>query len=69
MESNNNKQLQGSMSMRQQIIEWCKELAQSQGFYGRLLAHLTSKAGEPTLEALAAKNFNGIVDFVLFVEC
>ena len=68
MKSDNVK-LQGSMSMRQQIIEWCRELAQSQGFYGRLLAHLTSREGEPALEALAAKNFNGIVDFVLFVEC
>ena len=52
--------------MKEQILEWCKTLAKSQGFYGRLLNGF--EENPEYLDKIAENNFNDIVDFVLFIE-
>ena len=51
---------------KQQIINWCKELSSTQGFYGRLLNEL--QTNHKRLEELANINFNDIVDFIMYME-
>ena len=52
--------------MKEKILEWCKNLASSQGFYERLLEEF--EANPETLEELAKHDFKDVVDFVMFVE-
>lgn len=58
-----------------EIIEVVRNLAQSQGLYGRILAHWNEVAeNDPDewnyiVEQLEAQNFKDAVDFVMFVEC
>ena len=56
---------------RQQILDTFRSLAQSQGFYGRLLEaidELSDEERDEYLTALEEKNFSDPVDLVLFVE-
>lgn len=48
----------------EQIYEAIKSLAQSQGFYGRLLKALT----EDMLAHLVAQNFEDTIDMIMFLE-
>lgn len=54
----------------EQILNAIKELAQSQGFYGRLYRDLTdgSKQAEIILNTLVEQNFKDKVDLVLYIE-
>ena len=52
--------------MKEKILEWCKTLSASQGFYGRLLEQF--EENPESLDELAKNNFNDIIDFVLFIE-
>ena len=55
--------------MKEQIIEWCKELAKSQGFYGRLLEELENPTNLDNLANICEKeNIKDIVDFVMYFE-
>lgn len=60
---------------RDEILKTFKELAKSQGFYGRLLASLedakesSPEAYEKFLTNLEAHNFSGPVDLILYLEC
>lgn len=55
--------------MKEQILEWCKALAKSQGFYGRLLEELKNPINLDNLaNACEKENIKDIVDFVMFVE-
>lgn len=51
----------------ERILDWCASLAQSQGFYERLLSAL--KGDRELLHDYAEQGFNDILDFVMFVEC
>lgn len=55
---------------RQQILNAIKNLAMSQGMYGRLYNVLTdgSEEAEEALEVLESQNFGDVVDMVLFIE-
>lgn len=48
-----------------EILDFLKQMSYSQGFYGRLLRDLTDEE----LEYLENKNFEDILDLVLFLEC
>lgn len=50
-----------------EILGWCASLAQSQGFYGRLLSAL--EGDRELLHDYAEQDFGDILDFVMFVEC
>lgn len=56
--------------MKEQIIEWCKALAKSQGLYRRLFEDL--KNNPIKLDNLAEDcerySIKDIVDFVMFIE-
>lgn len=52
--------------MKEQILTWCRTLATSQGFYGRLLDEF--EENPEYLDKLAENNFDDIIDFVLFIE-
>lgn len=52
--------------MKEQIIQWCKQLSGAQGYYGRLLDKL--EHDEAALNKLAEMNFKDIIDFVLYIE-
>ncbi|HHX67174.1 MAG TPA: hypothetical protein GX708_03840 [Gallicola sp.] len=60
---------------RNEILETFKQLAQGQGFYGRLLASLEelketdSKQYEETMQHLEEQNFKDSVDLVMYIEC
>ena len=57
---------------REQIMQTIRELARSQGFYGRLYESLQELAPEEfsaTMEELEAQNFNDTLDLVLYFEC
>lgn len=57
---------------RLEIIKTIKELASSQGFYGRLLSYineLENEQKEELFEYLENENFKNPLDLVLFFEC
>lgn len=49
------------------IIEWCSQLAQSQGFYGRLLRDFYENE-EYLNNIVEAFDGRDMLDFVLFIE-
>lgn len=51
---------------REEILEAVKDLAKSQGYYGRLLQEINED--ETILDTLEEQNFNDVVDMVLFLE-
>jgi hypothetical protein len=51
---------------REQILAAVRELAMSQGFYGRLLE--TLERNENALAYLEKQNFGDVVDMVMFLE-
>lgn len=55
---------------REQILEAIKNLAASQGFYGRLYKALTNgtEAAENTLTLMEEQNFGDVVDMVMWLE-
>lgn len=56
---------------RDQIINVFKELALSQGFYGRLLASIyeaDEDSREEFFAELEAQNFRNSVDLILYIE-
>lgn len=59
---------------RDEIIDTIASLANSQGFYGRLLRNLIElkqeypETYEETMESLEAKNFKDTLDLVMFLE-
>lgn len=48
------------------ILGWCKDLACSQGFYGRLYRDL--RECREYLQHLAEQNFTDMLSFILYVE-
>ena len=53
-----------------EILEAIKMLAQSQGFYGRLLHSIeTSEERENILAELESLNFKDSLDLVMYFEC
>ncbi len=56
---------------RQQILEAIKNLAASQGFYGRLYHAPTNgtEAAENALTEMEEQNFADVVDMVMWLEC
>lgn len=58
-----------------EILDVVRDLAQSQGLYGRILAYweeLMENAPDEWIEIaneLEAQNFKNTVDFILYVEC
>ena len=56
--------------MKEQILEWCKALAKSQGFYGRLLEELENNVASLNnlVEECEKHSIKDIVDFVMFIE-
>lgn len=51
---------------REEILEAIKDLAKSQGYYGRLLRAI--EEDETILDTLEEQNFNDVVDMVLYLE-
>lgn len=49
---------------REEIVLAIKGLAQSQGFYGRVLSNLTDEQ----LDYLEAQNFKDVLDMILWFE-
>ena len=49
---------------REEIVLTIKRLAQSQGFYGRVLRNLTDEQ----LDYLEAQNFKDVLDMILWFE-
>jgi hypothetical protein len=56
--------------MKEQILEWCRTLAKSQGFYGRLLEELENDSMKlnDLVEDCQVNQVKDIVDFVMFME-
>lgn len=52
--------------MKEKILEWCKTLASSQGYYKRLLKEF--EENPKILEEFAKNDFKDVVDFVMFIE-
>ena len=52
---------------REQIKNAIKNLAKSQGKYGRLLQQI--EECPELLDELEAQNFNDVVDMVMYIEC
>ena len=52
---------------KEQILSAVASLAQSQGFYGRLLHQL--KDNERALDYLEQQNFGDTLDLIMFLEC
>lgn len=50
---------------KDQILKTIKDLAKSQGLYGRILYNMTDEV----LEYLEEQNFKDSLDLVLFIEC
>ena len=50
----------------EEILNTIKDLAKSQGFYGRLLEQIQDN--EEALEYLEQQNFKDAVDLILFLE-
>ena len=56
---------------RNEIMEWIKKLAASQGFYCRLLQAINDMGNNDKnalFEHLEAQNFAGPVDLVMYIE-
>ena len=55
---------------REQILSTIKDLAMSQGLYGRMYEFLTSGTdeAEDALTILEEQNFGDAVDMVIFIE-
>lgn len=55
---------------REQILSTIKDLAMSQGLYGRMYEFLTSGTdeAEDALTTLEEQNFGDAVDMVMFIE-
>lgn len=56
---------------REQILDVFRSLAQSQGFYGRLLEqidYVDEEAREAFLSDLESRNFKDAVDLVMWIE-
>ena len=55
---------------REQILEAIRDLAKSQGFYGRLLYNIETdpEGAERVLDNLEAQNFKDVIDLVLYLE-
>jgi hypothetical protein len=51
---------------KEQILSAIRNLAKSQGFYGRLLAAI--ECNENILDDLVAQNFSDPVDMVMYIE-
>ena len=51
---------------RKQILETIKDLAKSQGFYGRLYEQV--KDNKEALDLLESQGFESVVDLVLWLE-
>ena len=51
---------------REEILEAIKDLAKSQGYYGRLLRAI--EEDETILDTLEEQNFNDVVDMVIYLE-
>lgn len=58
------------MMTRQQILDLFRSLSMSQGFYGRLLEHMTEDAGyaENVFLYLEGQNCRDAVDVVIALE-
>ena len=56
--------------MKKQILEWCRILAKSQGFYGRLLEKLENDSLRLNglVEDCQVNQVKDVVDFVMFME-
>ena len=50
---------------KDEILQVFRDLAKSQGFYGRLLRDIT----EDGLQYLEDQHFTDIIDLILFIEC
>lgn len=56
---------------REQILDTFRDLAKSQGFYGRLLANidlLDEETRDAFLSDLESQNFSDAVDLVMYIE-
>jgi hypothetical protein len=55
---------------REQILEAIRDLAKSQGFYGRFLYNIENdpEGAERVLDNLEAQNFKDVIDLVLYLE-
>ena len=56
---------------KDEIIEWIKKLAASQGYYGRLLqaiSDMDNNDREALFEHLEAQNFADPVDLIMYIE-
>lgn len=51
----------------EEIMDAIKALAQSQGFYGRLLMDIHDN--EEILDYLVEQNFKNVVEMIMFLEC
>ena len=51
----------------EQILDFIRSMAMSQGFYGRLLR--TIQEDSTILDTLVAQNFSDSLDLVDFLEC
>lgn len=55
---------------KEQIWDAFKQLAQSQGFYGRLMRDIEqSGEKEEILQHLEDQHFRSTVDLVMYIEC
>ena len=52
---------------REQIMNAIRELAMSQGFYGRLLRQIDENP--EILDELENQHFKDVVDMVMYIEC
>ena len=50
---------------KNEILQVFRDLAKSQGFYGRLLENITDEG----LKYLEDQNFQDAIDLILFIEC
>ena len=56
---------------RNEIMEWVKKLAASQGYYGRLLQAINDMDNndrEALFEHLEAQNFADPIDLIMYIE-
>lgn len=63
---NANTKLEDYTQAELRVLNWCRELSYSQGFYGRLYVCL--RENREYLQHLAEQNFGSSLDFVLYVE-
>lgn len=63
---NANTKLEDYTQAELKVLNWCRELSYSQGFYGRL--YVTLRENREFLQELANQNFTEMLDFILYVE-